>query len=124
MHTASGAALISGLSTGHTTSDIPLLTDQGPGQGDPAQPGQARNGSFDEVERLSLPFAPSTIRLSLNQGEPNCERIIGKATSAACGMLQYSSCSRTQFMVPPDSLRPLGARSSQLNAPINSSVPR
>jgi hypothetical protein len=43
---------------------------------------------------------------------------------SSCRPLQYSSCSRTQLMVPALSLRPLGTRSSQLSAPISSSAPR
>ena len=43
---------------------------------------------------------------------------------AGAGPVQYSSCRRTQFMTPALSLRPLGTRSSQLNAPIRSSAPR
>jgi hypothetical protein len=45
-----------------------LLTDYRLRLGIPAQAGQARNGSFDEVERRPLPFAPSIGRLSLNPG--------------------------------------------------------
>jgi hypothetical protein len=66
-----------------------------------SRPIQQRNGDLGEVECQWSPFTPSSGRLP-----------------------QYSSCSRTQFMVPLASLRPLGARSSQLNAPISNSVPR
>lgn len=80
----------------------------------------------------------------LNQGLPKAAVIVGSlaqsshfdmATDAEwtlCKLpfgigglaLQYWSCSFTQLIVPPVSFRPLGVRSSQLNAPIRSSVPR
>jgi hypothetical protein len=61
--------------------------------------------ALEKLESEWLPFAPSVGMVAVRQ-------------------LQYLSCSRTQLMVPSVSLRPFGARSSQLNAPINSSEPR
>src|SRR5271166_3863207 len=49
---------------------------------------------------------------------------LSKSAFGGSRPVQYSSCSRTQLMVPSLSLRPLGTRSSQLNAPISSSAPR
>jgi hypothetical protein len=70
------------------------------------------------------PANESCRALATRDGQHACPAAPSKPASLGSHPPQYSSCRRTQLMVPALSLRPLGTRSSQLSAPISSSAPR
>src|SRR5689334_9086719 len=69
-------------------------------------------------------LGPRVLNLDNRLYEWISKTALSKRTVRGSRPFQYSSCSRTQLMVPALSLRPLGTRSSQLSAPISSSAPR
>jgi hypothetical protein len=88
--------------------------------------GRMLNGCIEATRTGSHPFAPSALRdRTLRAGSATgSRRAFAEPAFGGERPVQYSSCSRTQLIVPALSLRPLGTRSSQLNAPISSSAPR